>query len=322
MIKRLFRRSSFTVQRPADLGRLAWRVMLYWKVPRIELAIDGFPLLEAQRSQLRLRHLHEVLERKTGGLVAIAVLTVGLADMVRTWNRSMEHMGLVLGIALLAGLAGRLLGRAFVRLRFLFELLRLRLRIARLKARGGMGHAAATGTAAAASMSAAAMPASAVTGTAAAMPAAPSSQPGQSPAIPPREPVGQALRGSCACGAVTFTLSRRPNLMGTCHCAHCRKVGASPFVLVRRSDFALVSGAAAITSREPDAADHRDRSFCSQCGTTLGEMKSGGEEFPIAAHLLDDDLATSNRFHEFVSQKPAWQVICDGARQFAQQRPA
>ena len=303
MIKRLFRRTSFTVRHPADLGRLAWRVVLFWKVPRIELCIDGFPLLEAQRSQLRLRHLHEVLERKTGGLVAIAVLIIGLADMVRTWNRSMEHMGLVLGVALLAGLAGRILGRAFVRLRFLLELLRVRWRIAR-HARRSVAPPPIPAPAVAPEPQPVALPVNA-------------GEPGAAV-----EPANEPLRGGCACGAVTFTLSRRPTLMGTCHCMRCRKTGASPFVFVKRNAFTLTSGAGAIVMREPEAADHRIRSFCSHCGTALGEMKSGGDEFPLAAHLFDDDPGTRNRFHEFVSEKPPWQQLCDEAKQFTGPRPA
>lgn len=303
MIKRLFRRTSFTVRRPGDLGRLAWRIMLFWKVPRIELHIDGFPLLEGQRSQLRLRHLHEVLERKTGGLVAIAVLIIGLADMVRTWNRSMEHMGLVLGVALLAGLAGRILGRVFVRLRFLLELLRIRWRIAR-HARRGTIETPVTAPAPPATL----QPVMRDDVAAAGQPAGAAEQ-------------DKPLHGSCACGAVTFTLSHRPTLMGTCHCARCRKSGASPSVLAKRKAFTLTSGAEAIVMREPETADHRLRGFCSGCGTALGELLSGSEEFPIPAHLFDDDPGTRNRFHEFVSEKPAWLPICDDAKQFARQRP-
>jgi hypothetical protein len=77
-------RTSFIVRQTADIGRAAWRVALRWNMPRIEIGIESIPLLEAQRSQVRLRRLHEILERQTGALLAIAVLMIGLADMVRT----------------------------------------------------------------------------------------------------------------------------------------------------------------------------------------------------------------------------------------------
>lgn len=58
-----------------------------------------------------------------------------------------------------------------------------------------------------------------------------------------------------------------------------------------------------------------DRSFCSRCGTALGEPE-GGETFPINAHCLDDDPEVRVHFHEFVKEKPAWYEICDSAVQF------
>jgi hypothetical protein len=32
-----------------------------------------------------------------------------------------------------------------------------------------------------------------------------------------------SLRGSCLCGAVTFTLAEAPNGATACHCTQCRK---------------------------------------------------------------------------------------------------
>jgi hypothetical protein len=47
-------------------------------------------------------------------------------------------------------------------------------------------------------------------------------------------------------------------------------------------------------------------------------VKSIQDSFPVAVNCLDDDPVVRNRFHEFVSSKPAWYEICDGARQFAE----
>lgn len=44
-------------------------------------------------------------------------------------------------------------------------------------------------------------------------------------------------QGSCCCGAVAFELAKPPTMMATCHCARCRKLGASTFVSVRREAF-------------------------------------------------------------------------------------
>lgn len=124
------------------------------------------------------------------------------------------------------------------------------------------------------------------------------------------------LRGSCCCGAVKFTLSSAPTMMGTCHCTRCRKVGASTFVFVRRDLFQLVSGADAIVTYKPEAPYKYNRCFCSHCGTALGEVTSSSDTFPVAANCFDDELGISNRFHEFVKEKPSWYNICDEAQQF------
>jgi len=125
------------------------------------------------------------------------------------------------------------------------------------------------------------------------------------------------LRGSCCCGAVKFTLSSPPTMMGTCHCSRCRKVGASAIVFVERDAFELVSGADAIATYTPEAPYKFKRCFCSRCGTSLGEVTSRNESFPIPANCFDDDLGIANRFHVFVKEKPDWYTLCDDAPQFA-----
>jgi hypothetical protein len=297
---RFFRRSSFILQRAADIRRAAWRVVTRWKVPRIDVSIEGLPLLEAQRAQLRLRHLNEVLERRTGAMLAVAVLIIGLADMVRTWNRSLDHMAMLLGLAVCAGLAGRFAGRIFVRIRVLLELARLRWKVRRSLARRETG----------------------------ALPVAPSAISAPAPTIPVAAPVQPlsvqepVLGGSCSCGTIAFTLSVRPYLMGTCHCVRCRKSGASTFVMVKRHAFRLTSGSdVPVTTRALDGDHPHCRSFCPHCGTTLGDITSSDESFAVAANCFDTALGISNGFHECASGKPDWYGICDEARQFPGPRP-
>ncbi len=124
------------------------------------------------------------------------------------------------------------------------------------------------------------------------------------------------LKGSCCCGAIRFTLSTPPTMMGTCHCTRCRKVGASTFVFVKRDSFTLVSGTDFITTFSPADPYKYNRCFCSRCGTSLGEVTSSSDSFPIAANCFDDKLDMGNRFHEFVKEKPDWYSICDEAKQF------
>ncbi|MCH2093514.1 MAG: GFA family protein [Rhodobacteraceae bacterium] len=103
--------------------------------------------------------------------------------------------------------------------------------------------------------------------------------------------------------------------MGTCHCSRCRKVGASTIAFVKREDVKWIKGKDCVQVFEPVAPYIYPRSFCKICGTSLGEILSDEESFPIAANALDTDLGLVNQSHEFVGEKPSWYEICDDAPQ-------
>lgn len=124
------------------------------------------------------------------------------------------------------------------------------------------------------------------------------------------------IRGSCCCGTVRFELAEPPEMMGTCHCSRCRKIGASTFVFVKPDTFRWVEGSDLVARYEPVAPFKFVRSFCRACGTALGEIDAAPESFLVAAHCFDDDPVVRNRFHEWVSVKPAWYEIHDSAKQF------
>ncbi|WP_417687916.1 GFA family protein [Roseibium sp.] len=105
-------------------------------------------------------------------------------------------------------------------------------------------------------------------------------------------------------------------MLGTCHCSRCRKLGASAIAFVRRDDLIWVSGRENIVRYQPPEPYKYLRCFCGICGTSLGEILSEDESFPIAANTLDFDLSVANKFHEFVAEKPSWYVIGDDAKQF------
>ena len=123
------------------------------------------------------------------------------------------------------------------------------------------------------------------------------------------------IEGSCCCGAVRFELTSKPSMMGTCHCSRCRKAGASTIVFVKKEDLKWIEGREHVALYQPDLPYKYGRCFCRHCGTSLGEILSNEDSFPIAANALDSDFGLQNQFHEFVSEKPAWYEICDDAPQ-------
>ena len=123
------------------------------------------------------------------------------------------------------------------------------------------------------------------------------------------------INGSCCCGAVKFELLNQPTMMGTCHCSRCRKVGASTIVFVRKDDLKWIEGQEHVQLFEPVSPYIYGRCFCKICGTSLGEILSDADSFPIAANALDTELSVRNSLHEFVDEKPSWYEICDEAKQ-------
>ncbi len=124
-------------------------------------------------------------------------------------------------------------------------------------------------------------------------------------------------KASCGCGSVRLELSEPPSMMATCHCSRCRKFGMSTFVFVTRRSLMIVAGEVHIITHIPPAPLRYTRSHCERCGTSLGEITSADETFPIPANLFDTPVDLVPRFHEFVADKPDWYEICDTAKQFA-----
>ena len=124
------------------------------------------------------------------------------------------------------------------------------------------------------------------------------------------------LSGSCCCGAVKFELLAEPSMMGTCHCSRCRKLGASTIIFVRKDHLKWIQGRDQVQLFEPVLPYKYGRCFCKVCGTSLGEILSEDESFPLPANALDSEFGLRNQFHEFVAEKPSWYEICDGAKQF------
>ena len=123
------------------------------------------------------------------------------------------------------------------------------------------------------------------------------------------------IKGSCCCKAVQFEVASAPSFVGTCHCSRCRKVGASTIAFVKREDLTWISGKDSVHVFKATAPYIYDRCFCDICGTSLGEILSDEDSFPIAANAFDDDIGVMNQGHEFVGEKPAWYTICDDAPQ-------
>jgi len=126
------------------------------------------------------------------------------------------------------------------------------------------------------------------------------------------------INGSCCCGSVQFELTEGPSMLGMCHCSRCRKVGASALAFVKTENFKITSGREKISVYKAQPPYKYDRCFCSVCGTSLGEILSEMDSFPINANCINSEIDIENKFHEFISEKPSWLKIGDSAKQFSE----
>ena len=125
-----------------------------------------------------------------------------------------------------------------------------------------------------------------------------------------------AKRGSCNCGAVTFTLTQAPTDATACHCTLCRKQSGHYFAGANLPKSALhVSGADNITWY-PSSEKVR-RGFCSTCGSWLFWEPIFRDWTSVALGSLDGASRLALERHIFVADKGDYYTIGDGLPQNA-----
>jgi hypothetical protein len=128
------RRRKVLLASRADAARLALRVLVPYRLPRIVVHADSLPALEVQRMQSRIVRFSSGCTYLLAGLMAVAILLVGM--LYEIWTRSMEwvfseredwfllqldwsDVQPVVLATLCAGLAGALAEAVWMRLRLL-----------------------------------------------------------------------------------------------------------------------------------------------------------------------------------------------------------
>lgn len=108
-------------------------------------------------------------------------------------------------------------------------------------------------------------------------------------------------KGSCHCGAVTFTVEGTPEEVMDCNCSICRRKGALLW-FVPSDAFHLNSGEDALKAYtfNREAIRHR---FCGRCGIHPfgegGDPRSGQAMVAINARCLDDFEPGGIKVHDF-----------------------
>ena len=126
-----------------------------------------------------------------------------------------------------------------------------------------------------------------------------------------QEPSGRALRGSCWCGRVVFSVTDEFKYAAYCHCSRCRRAtGAAfkPFAGIEREKLRILSGREALLILgEEDAHDAR----CGACGSLLYSVVGDGALVHVALGVLLDAPSVRATKHIFVGSKAPWFTITD-----------
>ena len=126
------------------------------------------------------------------------------------------------------------------------------------------------------------------------------------------------LRGSCACGRVTYEI--RGDLVGPvtyCHCWRCRKHSGSSFGTtagVRVADLVILSGEQLLSKWESSPGVHRF--FASCCGSPIYKRQQASPDFlGFRLGTLDTDPSKRAELHFMLGSKAPWVEVCDSLRQ-------
>lgn len=130
-------------------------------------------------------------------------------------------------------------------------------------------------------------------------------------------------KGSCLCGAVSFTVNSFSDKAANCHCSMCRKFhGAAYGTLVGVSGLKWLSGIEYLN--EFVAPNGSVRTFCRECGSSIGFRVKGTplSEIELAIATFDDDIPVQIDAHIYTSFKSNWCELQDNLPKFKEGREA
>jgi hypothetical protein len=126
------------------------------------------------------------------------------------------------------------------------------------------------------------------------------------------------LRGSCACGRVTYEI--RGELLGPityCHCWRCRKHSGSSFGTtagVRAADFTILGGEELLSAWE--SSPGVQRYFASCCGSPIYKRQQATPEIlGFRLGTLDGDPGRKAGLHFMAGSRAPWVEIRDALPQ-------
>jgi hypothetical protein len=124
-------------------------------------------------------------------------------------------------------------------------------------------------------------------------------------------------RGSCLCGAATWSFAAELEHAHSCHCSMCRKVHGTAYGaygLVPAKAFRWESGREHVHRYK--SSDSGLRSFCTRCGSVVAGEEPDDGRIGIPLGSLEDGARVKLEAHIFVASRAPWHEITDALPQF------
>jgi hypothetical protein len=121
------------------------------------------------------------------------------------------------------------------------------------------------------------------------------------------------IEGACLCGKITYVVEGDIGEVSHCHCSMCRRIHGAAFATygaVPRDKFRWLSGSDLVQVYR--SSDSMDRTFCSNCGSTLQALfEKEPDVLFLALGTTNSDPNCRPSFHIFVGSKAPWYKITD-----------
>ena len=129
-------------------------------------------------------------------------------------------------------------------------------------------------------------------------------------------------KGSCLCGAITFSVAGLSGKIYQCHCSLCRKQGGSASntgTIVPVSQLQWLSGEEHIKCWRKDTGFKS--CFCNNCGAPVPNQLRGMDYYWVPVGALDDGTLDDGAFTMaasiYLDHKASWGVVAPEGEQFA-----
>ncbi len=129
------------------------------------------------------------------------------------------------------------------------------------------------------------------------------------------------IKGSCLCGAVSFSVTPPLKLFQYCHCSLCRKVSGSAHaanIFVKPEQLTWDSGADYVQRYEVPDVKYYATGFCKRCGSPLPWQTKDGRSVLVPAGSLNEDPGLKPKQNIFWESRAPWHIETGELPKFAE----